>query len=86
MTVLFEILAQNYPNKTSFVPNLGIFLLLCKILQLDKLEGPDFKDDNNVLKFQQKSICPNFRHFQFFMRFCNETNFRVLISNMTQIF
>ena len=57
--ICFRILAQNtkmrhfgrrYPNKAFLVQNLGIFVF-CKILQLDRFEGADFKYDNSFLKF-----------------------------------
>ena len=44
-TSFLKILAQKYWNKAFLVPNLSFFFV-CKILQLDKFEGVDFKYDN----------------------------------------
>ena len=54
MIILFQVPVQKYPNNAFFR----------KILQLDKLEGTDFKYDNIVLKFQPKNT--QIRHFFFF--------------------
>ena len=86
-----KILAQKYPNKAFLVPNLDISFFH-KILHLDKLEGADFKYDNIFFKFQPKNI--QIRHlwstiqgiYVVFMKFCNQTNSRVLISNVAIVF
>ena len=65
------------------------FQFFSKILQLDKFEGADFKYDNSFFKFQPKST--QIRQFSsqiqtfwgVFVKFCHQTNSRVLISNMT---
>ena len=55
----FKILAQKYPNKAflvkntqkwSFWPQILVFLLAHKLLQLDKLKGTDFKSRNSFLR------------------------------------
>ena len=38
-----------------FWSQIKAFLFSCKVLQLDKFEGPDFKYDNVVFKFQPKN-------------------------------
>ena len=53
--MFLKIQTQKYPNKVFLVLNLG------KILQLDKLEGANLKDDNSFLKFQPKNT--RIRHF-----------------------
>ena len=45
---------QKYPNKAYLVSNLDMFFVSLN-LQLDKLEGPYFKYDNIVFKFQPKN-------------------------------
>ena len=50
--------------------------------QLDKFEGADFKYDNIFLKFLPKNT--QIRYF--WSQVCNQTNSRVLISNMTMLF
>ena len=97
MTIaFFKILAQKCPSNVFFVPNLDIFvcLFVCfcgEILQLDKFEDADFKYDNSFWKFQAKKIAkqaflvPNLDLFVSFPKFCNYTNSRVLISNMTVV-
>ena len=48
----FKLVAQKHPNKTFFVPNLGIFGgFFCKILQIAKIEDTDFKYGNRFSKF-----------------------------------
>ena len=75
----------------SKIPKSGYFCFFLKILQLRKFERADFKDDKIVFKFQSKIFKsgifdPKLRHFCFFVKFCKQTNLRVLISNMTIIF
>ena len=73
----FKILAQRYSSNAFLIPHLGIFFFFfCKILQLDKSEGANFKYDKFFLKFYPKiprynMLRPKFRHFCFFAKFCN---------------
>ena len=77
------------------------FLFLHKILQLDIFKGADFKSHNSFFKLlaqyhpnkaflvtniQNGIFGPKFRYFCFSAKFCNQTNSRVLISNMTILF
>ena len=67
------------------------FFFFREIYQIDKFEGTDFKYHNKFLKFQPKNTQDGIfgtksKHFCFFFCFAefgNQTNSRVLISNMT---
>ena len=79
------------PKFGIFLSQILAFLFLHKILQLDKLEGIDFKYNNSFLKFCRKNtqtgtFGPKFRHYCFFVKFCKQTNLRVMISNVTIAF
>ena len=87
---------SKYPNKAFLFPNSGIFVS-SKILQF---EGADFKYEIIFLKIlaqkypntvflvknTQGIFSPKFKHFCFFAKFRNQTNSKVLISNMTIFF
>ena len=45
------------------VPNLGVFIFFCEVLQLDKFEGADFKYDNSFSKFNPKNT--QIRYFRY---------------------
>ena len=73
----------------SLFTGLGI-LFFHKILQLDKLQGHDFKYDSIIFKIQSKNT--QTRHwfqvweFLFFTRLCNKRNLRAQISIFTILF
>ena len=82
-----------YPANTKrrdFWSQIWGILLFCQILQVDKFEGAYFKYDNSFLKFYPKNT--QIRHFWcqtkacFFANSHNQTNLRVLISNMRIFF
>ena len=82
----FEILAQKYPNQ-AFWSQIQTFLFFREILQLDKFEVGNFKYNNIFFKIPGKIhesgiFGPKFRQFCFFVKFCKQTNLRVLTSNM----
>ena len=61
----FKILNQKYPNKAFLVKNtpkwhfwsrILTFLLVQKILKLDKLKGTDFKSHNSFVKILAQKI------------------------------
>ena len=95
-----KIQAQKYTNKAflfkntqgkQFQTQIQVSLFFPEILQLDKFEGADFKFDNIVFKFQSKAtqmkhFVRKFRHLHYFTKFCNQTNSKALISNMTIFF
>ena len=60
--IVLKCLAQKYVIKTFLVPNLGIFLISL-ILELDIINGADFKYDNIIFKFQPKNT--QIKHFWF---------------------
>ena len=88
MTILFQSCCQKHPNKALLVLDLKIFYF-CMKLCFQKKEG-DFRFDNIFFKFQPKKSSNQPFLFQFThyscTKFCNYTNSRVLISNMTILF
>ena len=50
----FKILAQKYPNKALFIPNLVIFILH-EIFHFEKFESADFKYNNSFSKLHPKN-------------------------------
>ena len=58
-TIVFQNCSSNYPNKSFLVPNLSI-LTFEQTLQLDILEGVDYKNDNSFLTFQPKDPIEHF--------------------------
>ena len=80
---------QKYQNK-AFWSQIQVFLCFRKISQLDKFDGADFKYGNIVCKFQPQNTQRHFwskvRDFCFFVKFCKQTNLRVLILNMAIVF
>ena len=79
---------KNTPIKY-FWSQISAFLSFCKILQLDKFEGVDFKYENitSSPKILKSSIFgPKFKDFYFYTKLCNKTNSRTLISNVKMVF
>ena len=67
------------------------FSFFHKILELDKFEGADFKTailvSNSRPKILKSGIFgPKFRHFCSFTKINNQTNSKVLLSNVTIVF
>ena len=54
MTIFFSNFIPKIP-KSGIFSSKFIFFFFCKILQLDKVEGADFKYDNSFFKFQPKN-------------------------------
>ena len=72
MTIVFSNSSPKVTQVRHFWSQTQKFLFFCKILQLGKIEGADFKYGNSFFKFQPKST--QLRHFwsqiQTFLFFC----------------
>ena len=90
MKILFSNSSPKIPKSGIFGPKYRRFFFR-EVLQIDKFEDADFKYYNSFLKFQPKNsqirhFGPKARDFDFFAKFFNLTNSKLLISNMTKVF
>ena len=91
MTIVFlKFLPKNTQGR-HFLSQIQAFSLFQDILQLDKFEGADFKFDNIFFqipaqKYPNHTFLVQNLDFFFLRKICNQTNLRVLISNMTIVF
>ena len=84
--VLFKFQPKKYPNKSFLVRNLGIFAFSRNfaIRQIRGCSNIAILFSNSSPKLPKSGIFgPKFRNFHYFTKFCNYTNPKVLISNMT---
>ena len=83
----FKILAQRYPKKAIFVPNLSIFVI-SQYFPVRQIQGLWFQIWQNCFQIPEEKyikkafFMQNSGIFVFFVKFCKLTNLKVWISNL----